>query len=467
MAAHMVSLPPLDLKTANLNRFERAMTDPRWQTGAVGRAFAAASQSARSQLQQTDPHVDALTTVATSVAAPLVTAYVQWVLTQAARHGITRLYFLAREGQIMYRVAKMFQARWQLPVHLQYLFCSRKSLNHVLLSTVSPDDMRWALTHAQGHSLRRLLSRLSLCPEDLGELLNTAGFTASRWDVPLDSKDQERVIALLLGSDVAPLIEAKAKAARALLEDYLAQVQFFDDSLCGVVDSGGMGSQIRTLDKIKRTRGGHGVRGFVIWRTGDPLLAAGDGPVIDTYCRDATCHGAHQSLKGLWQLSEVFCAADHGEVVGYERHDAQVRPVLQMNRRARIREWGIDRVQLSICTATEAVLSTPISPELFDQVDLSPLVQALMGLLWHAPTRDEAAAWGAFPWEHDATAAEIPLGPPVGWRDLLTIVRRAPWQDPIWWAASETRSPAYIRAILRVGRLAPRPVRRVLRGRAE
>ena len=160
-------------------------------------------------------------------------------------------------------------------------------------------------------------------------------------------------------------------------------------------------------------------------------------------------------------MSEVFCAADHGEVVRYERHDAQVRPVLQKNRRARIREWGIDRVQLSICTVTEAVLSAPMSPELFDQADLSEVVEELMTMLWHAPAQDEAAAWGAFPWEHDATATVIPLGPPVGWRDLWTILRRGSWQAPIWRAGSETRSPAYIRAILRIGRL----VRGVLRGR--
>lgn len=59
--------------TANLNRFERAMEDPRWQTGGAGRFFAAASRSARCQLHQADPRVDALTTVATSVAAQLLT----------------------------------------------------------------------------------------------------------------------------------------------------------------------------------------------------------------------------------------------------------------------------------------------------------------------------------------------------------------------------------------------------------
>ena len=451
--------------TANLNRFERAMEDPRWQTGGAGRFFAAASRSARCQLHQADPRVDALTTVATSVAAPLVTAYVQWVLTQATRHGINRLYFLAREGQVMYRVARIFQAKWQLPIHLHYLFCSRKSLNHVLLSTVSSEDMRWTLTHTQGHSLRLVLSRLSLCPEELSELLNKAGLTSSRWDAPLDSRDQEILIALLLRSDITPLIEAKAQSVRVLIEDYLAELQFFEDPLCGIVDSGGLGSQIRTLDKIKRTRGGQGVKGFLIFRTGVPSLAAGDCPAIDTYCQDVTSHGGNQPFSGLWQLSEVFCAADHGAVVGYERRHERVRPVLLMDRSARIRDWGIDRVQLSICTFTEAVLSAPMSPEVFEQADLSQLVEALMAMLWNAPAPDEAAAWGTFPWEQDATSSEIPVGPPVAWRDLLTIVKRGPWQEPIWRAAAETRSPTYIRAILRLGRLAPRPVRRVLRGR--
>ena len=463
VAARTVGLKSLHIKTANLNRFERAMEDQRWQTGGAGSFFAGASRFARCQLQQADPRVDALTTVAASVAAPLVTAFVYWVLTQAKRQGIDRLYFLAREGQVMYRVARIFKAKWQLPIQLHYMFCSRKSLNHALLYPLSPEDMRWALTHAQGYSLRLVLSRLSLCPEELSELLSKSWFTSSRWDAPLDQRDQEILIELLLRSDVAPLIEAKAKSARVLIEAYLAQLKFFEDPLCGIVDAGGLGSQIRTLDKIKRARGGLGVKGFLIFRNGDPSLAAGDFPAIDTYCHDATTHGSNQPFFDLWQLVEVFCAANHGAVVGYERHHERVRPVLLMDRSARIRDWGIGQVQLSICAFAEALLSAPIFPEVFEQADLSQLVETLMAMLWNAPAPDEAAAWGAFPWEQDAVSSEIPLGQPLAWRDLPAILKRGPRKEHIWLAASEKRSPAYIRAVLRLGRLAPRYARRVLR----
>jgi FMN phosphatase YigB (HAD superfamily) len=453
VAARTVGLKPLHIKTANLNRFERAMEDQRWQTGGAGSFFAGASRFVRCQLQQADPRVEALTTVAASVAAPLITAFVYWVLTQAKRQGIDRLYFLAREGQVMYRVARIFKAKWQLPIQLHYMFCSRKSLNHALLCPPSLEDMRWALTHVQGQSLRRVLSRLSLYPEELSELLSKSGLTSSRWDEPFDPRDQEILIEILLRSDVAPLIEAKAKSARVLIEAYLAQLKFFEDPLCGIVDSGGLGSQIRTLDKIKRTRGGLGVKGFLIFRNGDPPLAAGDFPAVDTYCHDGT-HDGNKPFFDLWQLVEVFCASNHGAVVGYERHHERVRPVLLMDRSARIRDWGIDQVQLSICAFAEALLSAPISPEVFEQANLSQLVEVLMAMLWNAPATDEAAVWGEFPWEQDAVSSEIPLGQPLAWRDLLAILKREPRQKPPWLAASEQRSPAHIRTILRLGRKA-------------
>lgn len=62
------------------------------------------------------------------ILAPALNGFVLWILRQAQRNGIRRLYFLARDGYLMYRCARIYVERFQLPIECRYLCCSRYSL---------------------------------------------------------------------------------------------------------------------------------------------------------------------------------------------------------------------------------------------------------------------------------------------------------------------------------------------------
>ena len=62
------------------------------------------------------------------VLAPALNGFVVWVLSQAMLRGIRRLYFLARDGYIMYRTACRYTEIYRLPVECRYLYCSRYSV---------------------------------------------------------------------------------------------------------------------------------------------------------------------------------------------------------------------------------------------------------------------------------------------------------------------------------------------------
>ena len=62
------------------------------------------------------------------VLAPSLCGFVVWVLRRAMEEGRGRLYFVARDGYLMYRLAQILCRTLGLPVKCRYLYCSRYSL---------------------------------------------------------------------------------------------------------------------------------------------------------------------------------------------------------------------------------------------------------------------------------------------------------------------------------------------------
>jgi hypothetical protein len=58
----------------------------------------------------------------------MLTAFAEWVLEEAARTGKRRLYFLSRDGWIIYRAAQLLASQKQTDIDLRYLKVSRFSL---------------------------------------------------------------------------------------------------------------------------------------------------------------------------------------------------------------------------------------------------------------------------------------------------------------------------------------------------
>ena len=55
----------------------------------------------------------------------VMNGFVLWVLKNAQKQGVKRLYFLARDGYFMYQCSKIYCEKFQLPIECRYLSCSR------------------------------------------------------------------------------------------------------------------------------------------------------------------------------------------------------------------------------------------------------------------------------------------------------------------------------------------------------
>ena len=98
------------------------------------------------------------------VAGPLIIAYTAWCLLQAVERGISRLYFLSRDGEILHQIAERLNERSKHPVELRYLYVSRQSLLLPALGESLKDELSWILAPTAVLTVRIALRRVEIAP---------------------------------------------------------------------------------------------------------------------------------------------------------------------------------------------------------------------------------------------------------------------------------------------------------------
>ena len=78
------------------------------------------------------PEADPVCSAAGYVLAPALAGFVQWILAQAKKDGIRRLYFLARDGYFPCRAARPSCEAYGISIECRYLYLSRYSLRRPL-----------------------------------------------------------------------------------------------------------------------------------------------------------------------------------------------------------------------------------------------------------------------------------------------------------------------------------------------
>jgi hypothetical protein len=94
-------------------------------------------------------------------------------------------------------------------------------------------------------------------------------------------------------------------------------------------------------------------------------------------------------------IVETFCMGDHGILSGYRKTPAgRIEPILSAETNTAAVAWGLEvyrSVLYAFCDALDGGLDC----------DVRPLVHKVMDAFWCHPTREEAEAWGSYPYDSD------------------------------------------------------------------
>jgi len=264
------------------------------------------------------------------VLTPVLFLYVLWVLADALWNGKRRLYFLARDGYMMYTAAKYICEQWQLPLECRYLHCSRYSLRSGEYRLLGEKGLDYVCLGGMRVTLERMLLRGGLTEQEAAQAGKAMGWEHRMHE--LLTYEQVKSLRPFL-KDNAFFMERMrrhAKEAYPSVIGYLGQEGLMDKVPYALVDSGWTGSMQKSLQHLLDSMGYQGkVQGYYFGMYEHP-----DG------VEPAACHcwyfgpgtGLRRKANFSNSLFECIYSSPEGMTEGYEKRGEVYCPVLEKHR---------------------------------------------------------------------------------------------------------------------------------------
>ncbi|MDE7361546.1 MAG: hypothetical protein K2N38_06380 [Oscillospiraceae bacterium] len=342
-------------------------------------------------------------TVTSGIFAPVMCDFVGWVLRSAVSSGITRLYFLARDGWIMYNIARIVAERNKLDIELRYLYCSRMSLRNAALEDLGAEAYRYLLEGGFALTPRTILGRLGLDGDERAGVYSDIGFAEDE-NIELGKTAAAEICNKLRNSAVYnDYIRKVSRANKALALGYLRQEGLLDDVKYALVDSGWTGS----MQRMFRVLTGRRQTGYYFGLYAKPNTEDGE---FNAYLFDRNTPPRLVS-KFNNNLFETLCSAPHGMTTGYERRGDEYFPLLKekdnLNSGSRLPEI---QERMLYERAREYILPEEYGNMKRRQAFAFPLLATLM----YKPTAEVAEEYGALRFSDDpAELYAFPLAAPL------------------------------------------------------
>jgi len=383
-------------------RLEREVGNSPIEPPLLRSALSGSARTARLRSRTTTGHDQSLAEISAGFMGPLLLAFVVWILKQARHRKIDKLFFLARDGQILLSIAKKIADSYGIQINLDYLHVSRQSLHLPALFDVAESDLdHFGLTG--GISLSEVFGKFGLGIDHpaIASLQKRLGVGCPH--SPMNSSEMQQLIQQIQTDDeLRNLINTTAASARELLLEYLKQKGFLADGTIGVVDIGWRGNLQRSLAKVACSREANFDRRLSGLYFGLYHRPENCGS-LDDYLSESIAEPIRPFVRG--PIFEAICAADHGTTTGYKRAaDGIVYPQLLTEDNPQALAWGLKLQQDVINAYVDDVLAV-LSEAGIDILDsLEGVTQAatiVTRLLIASPSRSEAIALGSFPHASD------------------------------------------------------------------
>jgi len=392
-------------------RYETLMLSRSAHNGDLPAAFAEASRQARAATATTTDRETVIRDVAAGVAAPALTGFVLWMLSEARLRDLHRLRFLSRDGQIFYELASRIAPALGISVDLEYVYSSRLTWS---LAATTPERLSaapWLFNSFMKPNAEDICARLGLPLDTCRQALAKAGVSLDP-DIRADQPGQSAALHRFVSSpEVTTAVAERIKTTRRLVTDYARQHQLAESGT-GLVDAGWTGRMIGSLVTVCEAAGLTRPHALLWGHEPRPATGWTDSERIAAYMYNTSAgEGLDRRVPDAPFVVETFCMGDHGIVTAYNRDSSSgcVTPALLSSTNAASEACGLRLYRSAVYAFCSALTDNEIAHE----EDVRRLVHDVMDAFWCHPTYAEARAWSAYPYDSDpAGTATRPLGRP-------------------------------------------------------
>ncbi|QFU74687.1 hypothetical protein EY643_02905 [Halioglobus maricola] len=256
-----------------------------------------------------------------SVAAPFLTAFVAWVMRRARLDRTRRLYFVSRDGQILYKIACSLSQLFP-DIEVEYLYGSRQAWFASSILACDESDTYWAYLEGMHLCPEAILERLGLTWQEAE--VHLPHELASRRGEQLSQCELSELKECIHAGGLRPIVLWRAGELRSQVVKYLRQQGLFDGARWALVD---VGWELNTQAALRRICFGEGfageVRGYYLGLFASHVRSQHAGKFSAYFAEDGSeADGVH---SGSWLfdsqsrvvLEHLLTLADHGSVSGY------------------------------------------------------------------------------------------------------------------------------------------------------
>ena len=262
---------------------------------------------------------------------PFVMGFAVWVLKQAQAQGIRRLYFLSRDCQLLWKVARELSPMFG-EIECKYLYVSRQALYLPSATEISSEGMPWMRRSFEEPILKNLLAKIEMTYDDISSLMvELAGDQREKLRLKSD-QDWKRFWEIINQNPIKYQVDSLINRRREETRLYYQSQGLFEDTPWAIVDLGWYLTGQRSLWTIMKQFGWNKkIRGFYLALKNGRCSSAAAG-LSEALIYEGSPHLQSSQLESsIFQyqtlLEHIIGCADHPTVHHYDVDGSKVGPV--------------------------------------------------------------------------------------------------------------------------------------------
>lgn len=261
-----------------------------------------------------------------SLAGPILFPYIYWLLDQAQKRGIERLYFIARDGYILKLIADLIIKENNLPIKTKYIYGSRKAWRISALN-LDDDELYRQFIQFTMYEPKKIPQAFGLTKEEFLSILPKKLRNYST------SKPDNRLAEYLYNNkDVLKFAIEKNKAQKECVINYLKNTIDCTDDKFAFVDLDGSGLTQNCLARLMNNFYDKKIKSFYY-------------AVTPACCRSLNLEKYYYyTLKrgNMGNMLELLTRAPHGQTLKYADKNEDYKPILEQIDVENFKAWGFD-----------------------------------------------------------------------------------------------------------------------------
>lgn len=261
-----------------------------------------------------------------SLAGPILFPYIYWLLDQAQKRGIERLYFIARDGYILKLIADSIIKENNLPIKTKYIYGSRKAWRISALK-IEDDELYRQFVQFTMYEPKKVNQAFGLTKEELLSILPNKLHNYST-----NKPDKRLAEYLYENKDVLKFAIEKNKEQKECVINYLKNTIDYSDDKFAFVDLDGSGLTQNCLARLMNNFYDKNIKSFYY-------------AVTPACCRSLNLEKYYYyALKrgNMGNMLELLTRAPHGQTLKYANQDENFEPILEQIDVENFKAWGFD-----------------------------------------------------------------------------------------------------------------------------